>query len=606
MNPAATFPFTAVVGQDELKLALTLAAIDPYIGGVLARGEKGSGKTTLARGFARVLGDGAPFVELPLGATEDRVLGSIDIAAALGGSGEVLRPGLLAGADGGVVYVDELNLLADHLVDSLLDVAVSGTLRVERDGVAATQRTRFVLLGTMNPEEGELRPQLLDRFGLCVDVTATTDVDARVEAVARRLAFEHGELADADDDYRRRLAAVRPAALDRDVMRFASVLALAVGAEGLRADLVLCRAAAALAGWEGRAATTTDDVERVAPLVLAHRSRRHPFDPPSLDPDELDDAIDRARQQLDRLPAGGDGRDDTESDDRHVDGGDETRDADDEQRPITLGAQRRASFTAGGATTVAAAARSPGRRGRAEVPSPRGRFVRDVDLADPRASGVAVTATVRNVAARRGDDGGAVVGEGDLRAALRQQPAGALIVIALDTSGSMGAAERVEAATGVVLGVLADAYQRRERVALVTFGGAGARTALAPTGSIEIARRRLADLETGGTTPLAEGLRQALAVAVKARRDEPDREVVLAVVTDGRATGGDPRAAWSEALVAAHAVAATPGIGTVVVDAETGTPRLGLAAELAVALGGRCVPMSEFVTAVRDRPTRPS
>lgn len=595
----ASFPFTAVVGQDELKLALTLAAIDPHIGGVLARGEKGSGKTTLARGFARVLGDGAPFVELPLGATEDRVLGSIDITAVLAGSGEVLRPGLLAGADGGVVYVDEINLLADHLVDSLLDVAVSGTLRVERDGVAATQRSRFVLLGTMNPEEGELRPQLLDRFGLCVDVHAPDDVEARVEAVARRLAFEHGELVDGDDDYRRHLATVRPAVLDREVMRFAAALALAVGAEGLRSDLVLCRAAAALAGWEGRSVTTTDDVEQVAPLVLAHRRRRHPFDPPTLDQGELDDAIDRAREQLDRPPgdAGGDDPDGPRDDGAGT--------AEGQRRPVVLGAERQASIT-GSRGVAAGPTPSTGRRGGGGAPSPRGRFVRDVDPAHPHASGVAIAATVRNVAARRGDVAdGMVVDRRDLRAALRQEPLGALVVVALDTSGSMGATERVEAATGVVLGVLADAYRRRERVALVTFGGAGARTVLAPTGSIEIARRRLAELETGGTTPLAAGLRQALAVAVKARRDEPERPVVMAVVTDGRATGPDPAAAWSEAVRAAGDIAAMPGIETVVVDAETGTPRLGLAAELAAALDGRRVSLSEFSTAVTAGARRP-
>ncbi len=187
---ARRFGFSAVVGHDDLKLALLLAAIDPGIGGVLLRGDKGSGKTTVARGLAALLPGHAPFVELPLGASEDRVIGSIDLGTALATGEARVRPGLLADAHGGVLYVDEVNLLADHLVDTLLDVAVSGEHRLERDGVSVVQPARFVLVGTMNPEEGELRPQLLDRFGLCVTVVAPDDPALRAEIVRRRLAFD--------------------------------------------------------------------------------------------------------------------------------------------------------------------------------------------------------------------------------------------------------------------------------------------------------------------------------------------------------------------------------------------------------------------------------
>ncbi|MDQ3897120.1 MAG: ATP-binding protein, partial [Actinomycetota bacterium] len=197
-GPVTDFPFTAVVGQDEAKLALVLAAAEPAIGGVLLRGEKGSAKTTLARGLARLLpGDatgagrgGRPFVELPVGTTEDRLVGSIDLAAALTGGEVRFSPGLLAAAHGGVLYVDEVNLLPDHLVDVLLDVAASGVNRVEREGVSHVHPSRFVLVGSMNPEEGDLRPQLLDRFGLAADVTAPVDPAERAEAVRRRMAFD--------------------------------------------------------------------------------------------------------------------------------------------------------------------------------------------------------------------------------------------------------------------------------------------------------------------------------------------------------------------------------------------------------------------------------
>lgn len=240
-----TFPFSAVVGQEQAKLALQLIAVDPGIGGVLLRGEKGSAKTTLARGLAALMDD-APFVELPLGATEDRLLGSIDIAAALTANRVSFRPGLLADAHGGVLYVDEVNLLADHLVDTLLDVAASGVNRVERDGVAHQHDARFVLVGSMNPEEGELRPQLLDRFGLCVEVRAPLDPADRAEIVRRRLAFDRDESEGGYGSGDRRLAATLrhtcPADVPDEIVSQAAAIALAAGVEGLRADLVLCRA----------------------------------------------------------------------------------------------------------------------------------------------------------------------------------------------------------------------------------------------------------------------------------------------------------------------------------------------------------------------------
>ena len=301
MTSLARFPFSAVVGQDEARMALLLAAVDPGIGGVLLRGDKGSAKSTLARGLAGMLPGGAPFVELPLGATEDRVLGTIDLKAALTEGDTVFRPGLLAAAHGGVLYVDEVNLLPDHLVDVLLDVAGSGVNRVERDGVSHSHPARFVLVGSMNPEEGELRPQLLDRFGLSVEIKAPVDPRARAEVVRRRLTHDAGGRVDGGEGdivLRARLAASMPADLPDTVVDFACRLAVSVGAEGLRADLVLCRAAAAFAGWEGRSVATSSDVERVAGVALGHRRRRRPFDPPTLNTGELERALASARQSF--------------------------------------------------------------------------------------------------------------------------------------------------------------------------------------------------------------------------------------------------------------------------------------------------------------------
>ena len=580
---SGALPFSAVVGQDDAKLALVLAAAQPRLGGVLLRGQKGSAKTTLARGLAALLAEGAPFVELPLGATEDRVLGSIDLAALLNDGTPRFRPGLLAAADGGVLYVDEINLLADHLIDSLLDVAVSGVNRVERDGVSHTHPARFVLVGSMNPEEGELRSQLLDRFGLAVDVRASDDPAERAEVVRRQLANE-GSFVDpahsaADQELQARIAGLRIAVVPDDVIVLAAGVALSVGAEGMRADLMLCRAAAVLAGWEGRMTATDDDLRRVAPFVLGHRRRRLPFDKPGISEPELDDAFDEAHEH--RSAPDDPRTDDPGADDQRADDHHRTREeviAPDASgsAPLRLSAPR-------------STASSAGNRSLATVPS--GRFVRDRPFED--GAPVAPIPTAVAAATRRATEGVASgsVRRSDLRSAVAERKTGNLIVFVVDTSGSMGADRRIGAAKAAVLGLLADAYQRRDRVALVAFRGEDAEVVLRPTGSVEIARARLTDLPTGGTTPLAAALRTALSVASGSTGDQ-QLVPLLVVITDGRAThGGADPLAESQAAAEAIRQAAIP---CVVVDAEQGTPRLGLAAELAGHLGGECIALDSL------------
>jgi magnesium chelatase subunit D len=634
-------PWSSVVGQEDAKTALLLAAVEPRLGGVLLRGEKGSAKTTLARGLAALLADGAPFVELPLGATEDRVVGSIDVAALLAERTHTFRPGLLAAAHGGVLYVDEINLLADHLVDTLLDVATSGVNRVERDGLSQTHPARFVLVGSMNPEEGELRPQLLDRFGLAVDVRAPADPALRAEIVRRQMAFDRAgadpAAVAADAAARRALAGAAPARLDDATIDAAARLAVAVGAEGLRADLSLCRAATALAGWDGRPETDVEDLRRVAALVLTHRRRRDPFESSSLGESELDDALDEAL----RPPAGpgtdgwagadgaagaegGDGRADggagaeggagadgaagaeggagadgaagAEGSDGPADGGGRP----DPPAPPDLTWPEPESLPAVALPRPTAGARRspPGRA--AAAPGTTGRMVRDVPLerADQR---LAVTATAVAHAVRTGGGGRdpaaallekadlepaalepAALDPADLRAVVAEETRANLVILAVDLSGSMAARRRLVVARRAVLGLLGDAYRRRDRVALIVFRGTSAEVVLRPTGSVEIARNRLADLPTGGTTPLAAGLAAVTAlVRSTLRAGGPDPVAVL--ITDGRATAGgvDPLAA---AQRAAAELAAT-GVPGLVLDAETGPIRLGLARALAVTLG---------------------
>ncbi|WP_175688110.1 ATP-binding protein [Burkholderia anthina] len=284
----AVFPFTALVAQQPLQQALLLAAIDPSLGGVLVSGPRGTAKSTAARALAELLPEGE-FVTLPLSASDEQVTGTLDLAHALAEHGVRFRPGLLARAHRGVLYVDEVNLLADALVDTLLDVAASGVNVVERDGVSHAHDARFVLVGTMNPEEGELRPQLLDRFGLMVELENCFDAAQRERIVKARLAFDldpdafgarHASAQHALGD-RIRAARARLATLDFDDAVHARVSALCIDAavDGLRADLVMLRAARALAALEQADAVTVSHVEHVADAVLRHR--RHAGAPPS-------------------------------------------------------------------------------------------------------------------------------------------------------------------------------------------------------------------------------------------------------------------------------------------------------------------------------------
>lgn len=575
--------FSAVVGQEQAKSALLMVAVNQRLGGVLLRGDKGSAKTTLARGLAALLPNDAPFVELPLGATEDRVIGSLDVAALLTDGEPRFRPGLLAAAHGGVLYVDEINLLADHLIDTLLDMSVSGVNRVERDGVSHSHPTRFVLIASMNPEEGELRPQLLDRFGLAIDVVAPACASDRIEAVRRQLLTEArrhdgDEFLDEDLQIRERLLAAQAADVELPgaITALVSHLALEVGAEGLRADLMLCRAATANAALDGRRVVTADDVRFVAEMVLAHRRRRQPFDEPGIRPDELNDAWQRAL---------------------------EASQPDDDRNETPAGTSpdqidRAVSPTSMHLPETKRPTKPNGVSGRfGTETAARGRLVREVPL-DPnsghKVDGRSTAAALARRRASTGDTSAPLIA-GDLRGVHREQRTGALVVLVVDASGSMGVEHRMAATKAAVLGLLGDAYRRRGRVALVTFRNSQADVVLRPTASIEIAKARLQDIRTGGTSPVAAGVDAAREMVDGATGDRALDPTVV-IVTDGRATGAtsmsgqDPLAATREAM---HRLAAT-GARIILVDTETGPTKLGYVAELAEAV------RAEYVTLGTD------
>ncbi|WP_422756694.1 VWA domain-containing protein [Micromonospora sp. WMMD708] len=714
--------------MDDMRLALLLNAVSPAIGGVLVRGEKGTAKSTAVRALAallppvdRVAGcrfgcdpaapdptcpDGphptaghddpaagpverrpARLVELPVGAAEDRVVGSLDLEKALAEGVRAFEPGLLAAAHRGVLYVDEVNLLHDHLVDLLLDAAAMGRCHVEREGVSVSHAARFLLVGTMNPEEGELRPQLLDRFGLTVEVAASRDPVVRVEVVRRRLAADAdpagfaARWAAADAEVAARVAAARDR-LDRvllpdGALRQIAEVCAAFDVDGMRADIVTARTAVAHAAWQGRDRVTADDVRVAARLALPHRRRRDPFDTPGLDEKRLDEALQRARDEhpdddppdtgpsgpgdpggpdgaggpggpTAGGPDGGSGARPSDGGppdaaggpqdaaagspghdheprartgptsppavhdrwpDRAVDGGPDAGDRSgrpDDGSADHAGARPGRPGQGGtanpgdpaGTGSVAVPQRGltarlftapgvgdgvPGRRSRARTG--RGRTT-GARVPAGRPAAVHLPATLRAAAphqARRGRCGGRLLlRPDDLREAVREGREGNLVLFVVDASGSMGARQRMSAVKGAVLALLTDAYQRRDTVAVVAFRGAGAQVLLPATSSVLAASARLAELPTGGRTPLAEGLLAAADLLRVQRLRDPRRRPLVLVVTDGRATAGHRPL---ERSARAAAVLAATGAPCVVVDCESGPVRLHLAHRLAGQLG---------------------
>lgn len=629
--PQPGYPFSAIVGQDQLRLALILCAVHPGIGGVLVRGEKGTAKSTVVRALATLLPPiedqgvtrAARLVELPVGATEDRVVGSLDLEKVLRDGERAFQPGLLAAAHRGVLYVDEVNLLHDHLVDVLLDAAAMGRVHIERDGVSHSHPARFVLVGTMNPEEGELRPQLLDRFGLAVDVRASREVDVRMDVVRRRLNYERDPHAFAagyasdDADIARRILDARDVldevVLDDIELRRIAALCASFDVDGMRADLVLARTASAHAAWRGSKTVDESDVRVAAELALPHRRRRDPFDEPGIDEKALDDAMRDAAEQAEQPdPTDPDPTDpdptDPDPDPSNPDGGGAGVDADSDssgadeelrsppEKPAGNGSGDRdagapgSQFRARLMEVPGVGEGAPGRRSRSR--SAQGRAVR---ATTERGNGIHLIGTLFAAAEQqvtRGRTSGRFRLEpADLRGALREGREGNLIVFVVDASGSMAARDRLSAVTGAVLSLLRDAYQRRDKVAVVTVRGRDAELVLPPTSSVDVAVTRLRRMKTGGKSPLAQGFLKAREVVLREKVRDPLRRALVVALTDGRATGGvDP---VGRSRIAASRIA-SDGIASVVVDCESGMVRLGLAADFARHLGGGYVRLADL------------
>lgn len=680
------YPFSAIVGceadaLDDMGLALVLTTISPDIGGVLIRGEKGTAKSTAVRALAAVLppievyaadrfstdpadpaaaSPDGPFpagaetttrpvrlVELPVGATEDRVLGSLRLERALSHGKVEFEPGLLARAHRGILYVDEVNLLHDHLVDVLLDAAAMGRVTVERDGVSVEHAARFVLIGTMNPEEGELRPQLLDRFGLTVEVAAPRDPRLRAEVVRRRMTYD-ADPATFADRYRAADAALSAriqAASERvakvrlseaALLKIAEVCA-AFEVDGLRADIVTARTAAAHTAWAGREDVTRADIRRAALLALPHRRRRKPFDAPGLDEDLLDQVLGDEELPPDP-PEDTDPRQDT-APPQDTESPEDPRSPRDTEQPEETEPGEPAAPPPDAAQDrdgASGGADAPGMDGdRAETPErppapdgeapgvtvrpgtpyrPRLLTVAGLGYGTPGHRSRAIASDGHRVGARRAQNASGplhlvetllaaagqqpargrtgerpVLRREDLRIAIREGHEANLVLFCVDASGSMAARKRMTQVKTAILSLLLDAYRRRDKVGLVTFRGQRAELSLPPTHSADIAAARLDELPAGGRTPLAEGLLEAARVLLRERLRDPRLRPLLVVVTDGRATGGTDAVARS--LAAADYVASL-GVTAVVIDGETGPLRLGLAVGLAERLGAEHLPVS--------------
>lgn len=549
---APLFPFSALVGLDALKLALALAATDSRLS-VLIRGDKGAGKSTAARGLSGLLAPDTPFVNLPIGATEDRLLGGLDVERALKGE-PALKPGLLATANGGVLYVDEVNLLPDHLADALLDAVASGVHVLEREGFSASQAAQFVMVGSMNPEEGALRPQILDRFALAVEVSAPMEPAPRREVTSRRLAFDADAVGFAENwhqdqmrlarqlaDARARLSSVT---LSEKILALIAERVIAHGVRSLRADLAVVRASRALAALEGAPSVDMSHVDVVLPLALGHRAplrnRESRQDPPSARPNESPNENPAESQAA----------------------------AERVFEPVDLAAPR---------LEVTHRAEAAGASSQAVAPG-RGPVIGARRTAEPRE----VDARATLVHAVSNARGAAVVSE-DLHERRRAPIAGTRYLFVVDSSGSHAVQERMRLVKGAVNGLLDAAHGRHDEIVVIACRGASASVLVEPTAILGDAQRALEYMPTGGRTPLAHALELAATYVT-------DVSLVV-VITDGHANvPSRTEDSWADTLAAAAAIRCP----SLVVDSEDPRQLTGRSQELASAMRARYVRLTEL------------
>lgn len=628
------YPFSAIVGQEQMKKALLLNAINPRIGGVLIKGEKGTAKSTAARALARLLPDrhvveGCIFgcdpadrkglcldcqkkypdltttnakmrvIELPISATEDKVVGSLDIEHALKKGEKRFEPGILAQAHRNILYVDEVNLLNDHIVDVLLDAAAMGMNFIEREGVSYVHPSAFILIGTMNPEEGELRPQLLDRFGLCVDIEGIHDADTRVDVIRRRQQYDDSPeeflriWASSEQELRERIVRAQKllpqVTVSEDMLKMIAQICIDMAVDGHRADITMMKTAATITAYNNRTEVTEDDVREAATFVLSHRMRRRPFSEQQMDKQKMEQSIQKSQKERQQPEHKHEHPENQKPKENTMPDGSTTT-------QFTEGSPFRVNQQPLSAPRRSDSLQREGNGRRSITESRDGRYVRD-RIPETLGPDIALDATIRAAAPhQRGRTGDLAVKieTSDLREKVRERRMGNTVLFVVDASGSMGAQQRMTAVKGAILSLLIDAYQKRDRVGLVIFRGKGAEVLLPPTSSVELARTSMQSLPVGGKTPLAHGLSKGFEVLKRELMINHHTIPRMILISDGKGNvgmgSGSPMDDARE--VAGHIRDA--GISSFVIDSENGYISFGLAHSLSEDLGAKYLKLEDL------------
>lgn len=652
------YPFTAIVGQERMKKALILNIINPKVGGVLIRGEKGTAKSTAVRALANLLPeievvDGCKFrcnphnmhemceeclekvktgilsissdkmkvTDLPVSATEDRVVGTLDIEHAIKKGEKRFEPGVLALAHRGILYVDEINLLDDHLVDVLLDSAAMGINTVEREGISFSHPANFVLVGTMNPEEGELRPQLLDRFGLCVDIKGIRDVTRRVELIKYRLRYEtdpeafaaswqavESELCEQILLAQKLISEVK---ISDNMLELISQICVDMGVDGHRADITMMKTSITLAAFNGRTDVLEEDVKEAAELVLSHRMRSKPFDNHSDKQDKLDESIEKHREKQKKNEKERNNQEHQKQE--HKENPEKSHEQPEEQQPDNpqdqTGGQPNASsetvFAMGESYQIKQFApefhrsnrKGSGRRSKTLTGSKQGRYIKSA-IPHEKTTDLAFDATLRAAApfqsVRENNGNAIIIHSSDFRKKIREKKIGNLVLFIVDASGSMGAQQRMVASKGAVLSMLLDAYQKRDKVGLIAFKGESAELLLPPTSSVELAQKHLQEMPTGGKTPLSHGLMKGYETIQAELRRDPDTCPFMVLISDGRANVSMNGESPFQETISIASLFRDQGIQSAVIDTESSMIKFGLAQEVSNALGARYLALEDL------------
>ncbi|MDR0818439.1 MAG: VWA domain-containing protein [Oscillospiraceae bacterium] len=630
------FPFAAVLGQNKIKNALIWNLVNPKIGGVLISGEKGTAKSTLVRGVAQLSG-AMKVVELPLNVTEDRLVGAIDLKAALMHGKRKPEPGILKDADGNILYCDEVNLLSDHIVNALLEAAASGVNILEREGISYRHSSRFILVGSMNPEEGKLRPQLLDRFGLYVEAEAEKAPDTRIEIMRRRLEFERDAVNFRENyavDTQQLIRKIKSATeflpgvrVTENALRLAATLTSELYCAGHRGELTLIETAKAIAALDSRRALNSDDIRTAAEYALPHRAQNAaPPMPPAEredvgeadreeEPEQSESEVEQdetPREQPENSPQsplneGGNADIEPETPMPPSERGD-VGDADKGEQPerSESGGEQDDVQSSGEVFTIPQwqdfiskrkVERGNGRRNRIISANQQGRYVGYRFPGNGKVSDLAFDATVRAAApfqSARDRTGCAIaIGGDDLRVKIREKRSGGCILFVVDASASMGANKRMKEVKAAILSLLNVSYQKRDRVGLIAFRKDSAELLLGFTRSVELAQKRLEQLPTGGRTPLASGLSLAYEVIMGLKMRDSDAVPTIVLVSDGRASGQKGINAFGEALKSAERIG-NQAINTIVLDTENDFIRFHLCDKLNEKLHGVLVSMEEL------------